>query len=244
MMKNHISFRRIMASAGAVLLVTAILSACKKNDAVNTRIPAAGLMVFNLAPDKEAVGVALSGNLLSNQPLAYTSFNGTYQNIYTGSREVAAYDFFRDSVFSNSTFNFEDKNYYSLFVTGNNGVYKNITVKDDVDSSASADKAWIRYINAIPDSSAPVVTITFGGIKVSDAPASFTSVIPFTAVDGGDVNIAVNNGNTISADRTLTLEKGKVYTALLIGLPAQSDSTKKIQIRYIQNGSVPAASGN
>jgi hypothetical protein len=175
--------------------------------------------------------------------LEYTSFNGTYQNIYTGSRDIAAFDYFKDSAFASSTFNFEDNNYYSLFVTGNNGVYKNIIVKDDVDSTASADKAWVRYINAIPDSSAPVVSITSGGTKVSDAAAAFTAVTPFTAVNGGDVNIAVNNGGNINANRTVTLENGKVYTALLIGVPGSADSTKKVQIRYILNGNVPAATG-
>lgn len=240
MKKISFSFRRIMTGAAALLLMGTLLSACNKNDAVNTPIPAAGLMVFNLAPDKEAISVALSGNVLNNSPLGYTSFNSTYQNIYTGTREIKAFDF-RDSVFTISTFNFEDKNFYSLFVTGNNGVYRNIVVEDDIDSTASAEKAYIRYINAIPDSSSPVVTITSGGTKVSDVPASFTSVTPFIAVNGGDVNISLTNGNTISADRTFTLENGNVYTALLIGVPGESDTDKKVQIRYILNGSVPAA---
>jgi hypothetical protein len=242
MKKVRFSFRRIMAGAGAVLLMVGLFSACKKGDTVATHIPAAGLMVFNLAPDKEAIGIALSGNVLNNNPLGYTSFNGIYQNIYTGQRDIQAFDF-RDSVFASSTFNFEDKNYYSIFVTGNNGVYKNITVKDDVDSTATPDKAYIRYINAIPDSSSPVVTITSAGTKLSEAAASFTTVTPFTAVNAGDVNIAVNNSTTISADRTLKLENGKIYTALLLGVPGDTTSEKKVQIRYIQNGTVPAASG-
>jgi hypothetical protein len=241
MQKFHFSFRRLMFGAGAVVLMAGLLSACKKDTGVQQRIPAAGLMAFNLAPDKEAIGVALSGNRLTNSGLAYTGFNGMYQNIYTGSRPIESYDIFRDSIIATSSFNFEDNTYYSLFVVGNNGVYKNITVKDDVDSSATTDKAYVRYINAIPDSSSPVVTITGGGSTVADAPAAFTQVSQFTAVNGGEVNIAVNNGNSISANRTVTLENGKIYTALLIGVPGQADSAKKVQIRYILNGLVPSA---
>src|SRR5687767_14538348 len=240
MKKAFFSFRKTIPVIGAVLL-TVVLVACNKKDAVTTRIPAAGLMVFNLAPDKDGIGVALSGNILNNTPLTYTSFNGNYQNIYTGTRNIESFDL-TDSVFASSTFTFEDNNLYSLFVTGNNGVYKNITVKDDVDSNATADKAYIRYINAIPDSSAPVVRITAGGTEVAGAASSFSSVSNFIPVAGGDVKIAVTNGSTISADRSVSLENGKVYTALLIGVPGATDETRKVQIRYILNGSVPAES--
>lgn len=238
MKKAFFSFRRTNPVLGAVVLAVVLLGACNKNDAVTTRVPASGLMVFNLAPDKDGIGVALSGNLLNNTPLSYTGFNGNYQNIYTGTRNIESFDL-TDSVFASSTFTFEDNNLYSLFVTGYNGVYKNITVKDDVDSNATAGKAYIRYINAIPDSSAPVVSITAGGTEVANASATFSSVSNFIPVAGGDVKIAVTNGSTISTDRSVTLENGKVYTALLIGVPGATDDTRKVQIRYILNGSVP-----
>lgn len=239
MKKVFFSFLRTIPVYGAVLLAVVLLVACNKKDAVTTRVPASGLMVFNLAPDKDGIGVALSGNLLNNTPLPYTSFNGNYQNIYTGTRNIESFDL-TDSVFASSTFTFEDNNLYSLFVTGNNGVYRNITVKDDVDSNATSDKAYVRYINAIPDSSAPVVSITAGGTEVAGAAASFTSVSNFIPVAGGDVKIAVSNGSTISTDRTVSLENGKVYTALIIGVPGATDDTRKVQIRYVLNGSVPA----
>jgi len=242
-MKNvFFSLLKSIPVLGAVVLTAGLLSACNKKDAVSTHIPASGLMVFNLAPDKEGIGVALSGNLVNNSPLSYTSFNGIYQNIYTGTRTIESFDL-RDSVFASSSFTFEDNNFYSLFVTGYNGVYKNITVKDDIDSNANVDKAYIRYINAIPDSSAPVVTITSGGTNVAQAPASFTSVSDFIPVEGGEIKIAATNGSNIATDRSFTVENGKLYTALIIGVPGSTDSIKKIQVRYILNGSLPNSSG-
>jgi hypothetical protein len=242
MKKAVFSFRRSMPVVAAIVISAAFLSACNKKDAVSTRIPASGLMVFNLAADKDGIGVALSGNVINNSPLAYTSFNGRYQNIYTGTREIETFDL-RDSIFAKSTFTFEDNSYYSLFVTGNDGVYANITVKDDIDSNATADKAYIRYINAIPDSSAPVVTVTSAGTDVANAPASFNTVSNFIPVSAGDVKISVANGSTISTDRTFSVENGKVYTALVIGVPGETDDVKKVQIRYILNGAIPAETG-
>jgi hypothetical protein len=239
MKKMFFSFRKSIAIAGAVILAMGVLSACTKKDAVATRIPSSGLIVFNLAPDKDGIGVALSGNLLNSTPLGYTDFNGMYQNIYTGTRDIQSFDL-KDSVFASSTFTFEDNNYYSLFVTGNNGVYQNITVKDDIDSNATADKAYIRYVNAIPDSSAPVVSITAGNTNVFEAPATFNTVSNFIPVSAGDVKIAASNGSNISTDRTLTVENGKVYTILIVGVPGEAGE-KKIQIRYVINGLVPAA---
>ncbi len=242
-MKNvFFSLLKSIPVFGAVVLTAGLLSACNKKDAVSTHIPASGLMVFNLAPDKEGIGVALSGNIVNNFPLTYTSFNGNYQNIYTGTRAIESFDL-RDSVLASSSFTFEDNNFYSLFVTGYNGVYKNIIVKDDIDSNANVDKAYIRYITAIPDSSAPVVTITSGGTNVVQAPASFTSVSDFIPVADGEIKIAATNGSNIATDRSFTVEKGKLYTALIIGVPGSTDGTKKIQVRYILNGSLSDSSG-
>lgn len=237
-MKRSFSFSRIMAAMGLFVLVAGVFAACNKKDTVETHIPAAGLMVFNLAPDKDGIGVALSGNLINNMPLGYTSYNGNYRSIYTGQRGIEVFDL-RDSVFATSSFTFEDGNLYSLFLTGNDGVYKTITVKDDVDSNATSDKAYIRYINAIPDSSAPVVTVTAAGTNVSQGAASFNTVSQFTPVSPGEVKVAVSNGGNISADRSITLESGRVYTALIIGVPGATDDLKKVQIRYVQNGVIP-----
>lgn len=240
MEKRFFSFSRSVSFIVAAFAIVVVVGACNKNLGPSEPIPSAGLMVFNLAPDQEAVGVALSNSLLTNNPLQYTGYNGLYQNIYVGQRDIQVYNYLTDSVVATGNHTFENDNYYSLFVTGNNGVYKTIVVEDEVDSSASADKAYIRYINAVPDSSSPVVTVTSAGTKVLDGAAAFNTVSPFAAVNEGEVNVSISNGTNISAARNITLEKGKVYTALLIGDPSKTDSTSKIQIRYIQNGQLPA----
>ena len=71
-MKDFFSpIRMRLVPVSCVVLVTVLLAACSKfdNDDNNNNSTVAGLMSFNLAPDKSAVGVALSGSNLTNAPL-------------------------------------------------------------------------------------------------------------------------------------------------------------------------------
>jgi len=237
MKKGFFSIRRALIAASIVISVGAVFSACKKDSGSNSEIPVSGLMAFNLAPDQSALGVALSGNLLTNSPLSYTNYTGGYQNIFPGERSVQSYDYNKDSTLVTATHNFTSQKYYSLFVVGSNGAYKNVIVQDEIDSLPST-QAYVRYINAIADSSAPTVTIKAGGTDVVNTPAAFSTVSAFTPVNAGDVNIGVANGSNISANRTITVENGKIYTVLLVGLPAATDTAKAVQIKFVLNGTI------
>jgi len=225
----------------ALMLTVVLFTACKKDDSFdNIRTPAAGLMAFNLATDKPAVGLALSGSNFGNAALGFNNYTGAYLPIYVGSREVRSFEFDNGATIAISSGNFADSNYYSVFVLGANGNYRNLVVKDAVDSlSPVAGKAWVRYINAIADSSAtPVITIGTGTDNVINTSAAFATVSSFTQVDAGLVNTAVNNGSSIAANRIITLEENKIYTVLFAGLPGATDMSRAVQIKFIQNGSV------
>lgn len=237
-MKRTFSFSRVVSLFVVVAGLSALLVACNKDLNDSPPPPASGVMVLNLAPDQDAIGLALSSNLLTSTPLSYTNFSGSYRRVYAGQHELSVYDFRRDSILAKGNFDFAVDKLFSVFVTGNKGVYTPVVVEDEVDSTASAEKAYVRYINAIPDSSAPRVNVTQGGTPVFDATASFRTVSPFVAVNEGSLDVSVNNNGNISASRTISLQKGRVYTALLIGDPAASDTTRKVQIRYIENGAV------
>jgi hypothetical protein len=214
-MKSFFSFIRMsLAPAGGLLAVTILLSACSKFDSDNnTGTPVAGLMSFNLAPDKPSIGIALGGNNLTTSPLAYTNYSGIYQLIYPGNRAVESYDYIKDSTITTVDYNFTADKYYSLFVVGANGNYKNVITNDNFDSLTSATgKAYIRYVNAIADSAKPAVTVTANGSNVINDNASFTDISDFKEMNAGDAVVKVSNNTTIDASRTITLEQGKVYT--------------------------------
>jgi len=239
-MKSQFSFRRFMASLAGIVLLSLLLWSCSKfSDDNNNDTPAAGLMSFNLVPDQSGVYIALSGNNLSNVPLAYTSYSGIYQSIFPGDRPVQSFSYPGDSALAQVNHVFTPHKYYSVFVIGANGHYQNLVTDDNFDSlSAISGKAFIRYVNAIADSSKPIVSIAANGNNVVNNNASFGAVSDFTAIDAGDVAVRVNDGSSIDATRNITLEQNKVYTVLLVGNPAAADTTKAVQIKYITNGTV------
>src|SRR4051812_34615811 len=99
-MKRRFLFGRpnLMTLAG-FLLLTFLFSSCKKTLDTNTgtQPPVAGLMAFNLVPDRSAIAVTIGGNDLTNGGLAYTNYTGGYKGIYVGARDVTSYDVFSGS---------------------------------------------------------------------------------------------------------------------------------------------------
>lgn len=232
------SFSRIVLAIVALFVIGMTVSSCTKSLDNHDTAQTALMMAFNLAPDKPAAGFLLSGNSLTYNPLPFAGFTGAYVNIYSGTRPVVAYDFSTGTNIDTATRTFLPGRYYSMFLTGINGKYKNVLVQDDVDSLSGANgQAYIRYINAIPDSTYPTVNITANGSSIVQQSAAFQSISGFVAAAPGQASISIGNKTqTINASRTITLEAKKVYTLLFIGAPNQSDSTKAVQIRYISNG--------
>lgn len=235
------SIRSALLPVSAILVVSVLVAACSKfdNDDNGADTPVSGLMAFNLVPDKSAIGITIGGNNLTNAPLVYTNFTGVYQRIFSGNRELESFDVNSDSSLAKTAGNFEVNKYYSVFVVGANGSYSNLVTHDNFDSlSSSTGKAYLRYINAIPDSTQPTVTINAGNNNVVSKPAAFTAISEFVAVDPGQVTVTVNNNSNINANRSIELQQGKVYTILLIGLAGSTDTDKAVQIKYIENGSL------
>lgn len=233
------SLRRIFVPVLAIAVSGVLLTACLKNkDDNNVNIPAAGLLGVNLAPDQQSVVIGLSGNSLTVNPLSFPNYTGGYRNIFPGQRTIDAYDYPNSTPFASVTSTFDSGMYYSVFVIGLNGKYKNVLSKDNLDSlNASSGNAFVRYVNAITDSTiSPAVTIKAGTSSVVDETATYGSVSAFKEVAPGDIMIAVKNGSAVDTSRTITVEARKIYTILLAGVPGSTEESKRVQIRYITNG--------
>jgi hypothetical protein len=247
MMKQNLmsTVRRNLLVLGCVIVTGIGLSACSKSNdnGTNPDVPVAGLMAFNLTTDKDGIGITLSGNNLVGSALGYTNYTGGYLGVYTGTRAVRSYDAGTSTTLAETSADFAADHYYSLFVAGANSTYRNIITTDNFDSLATGNnKAYIRYINAIPDSSKPAVVISGNGETVVNTNAGFAAVSDFVAVSPGEVTVALSNGGTIQATRTFSVTQPKVYTVLLIGVPGATDPAKAVQIKYIENGSLSSTS--
>jgi hypothetical protein len=221
-----------------IVLISFLFSSCKKNNSDIAPATAAGLMAFNLAPDQPAVSVTLSGNLLGGSSISYGSYTGTYLNIYSGNRQLSSYGA-SNALLDSLTYPFQQGKYYSVFVVGSGNNYKNVVVQDNYDSlTASSGKAYVRYVNAIAGASASNVTISSAGTNVINAAAPFGQVSPFVAITPGSLNINVSNEGAVNNSRTIAVAQRKAYTILLMGQPGQTDTTRAVQIRFIENGTV------
>lgn len=219
----------IALAFAAVLFV----SCSKNNDNDFDSPPSAQLMLFNLAPDKPAVGFTISGNQLGNAPLNYTGYSGVYLPIYTGSRELRSFDFNNGATIAARTDTYADSSYYSAFLLGAAGDYRNLVVQDDYTNVVPVSgKAWVRYINAVPD------TITRPDVTIAGTTegAVYGSVSDFVQVDAGSVDVAITSG-TFNTSRTITLAENRIYTVLFVGLPGATDPALAVQARFIENGS-------
>jgi hypothetical protein len=235
-----VSFLTMRAGALAVtgiLAATLLLGSCNKdNNNDNDNTPSAGVMAFNLATDIPSANITLTGNLLTQTPLAYNSYTGGYLGVVAGQRPVEAFNFNTGGSLATSSFDFQADKYYSIFLVGKANSYRTVVVNDNLDSTqSSSGETLVRYINAIPDSTHPTVTVAAGGSNVINESAPFASVSAFKSVTPGSVAINVSNGSTINVNRTITLDQRGVYTVLLTGVPGGT-AADSLSIRFIKNG--------
>lgn len=217
---------------GALWLAFGLVSCSKDDD--KTGPQAAGLMAFNLSPDKPLIGIALSGNAMG-VPLAYTNYTGGYLAIYPGQRSTEAYNADDGQTFATASHTYTPGKYYSLFVTGADGMYQNLIVDDGLDSlSGQPGRSYIRYVDAVVDSAAAQVTVEDADTMAISESSNFGDIAAFVPVKSGDVTIGIHNGQTLTAERTISLEERKVYTVLLLGKPPDDS----LQIRYVENGTL------
>lgn len=231
-LSNYIQ-RQYVAIFVTILAATVLVSCSKNdNDADLPNTPAAGLMAFNLAPDRTSVGFALGSNQLG-APLGFTGYTGNYLPINVGSRQVRAFDANNGQTLATNTYTFSDSSLYSVFLVGYNGVYRNVIALDDNGTvTATPGKAWIRYVNAVADTGVRA-NVTLAGIEEE---AAFGVVPPFRAVNAGTVTVGISSDNYFNATRNITLEENKVYTVLFVGIPGNNDPQLAPQAKYIVNG--------
>jgi hypothetical protein len=134
-----------------------------------------------------------------------------------------------------TSYNYAPGKYYSLFIMGADSSYTNVVVNDGLDTlSGTGGESYIRYVNAITDSSDSKVTVG----STIDTQSRFGDVSDFMKIAEGSAVVTISNGGTIDATRTIDLKEGKIYTVLFLGNPSGANASDSVQIRYVENGTL------
>lgn len=217
-----------------------IFSSCNKmNDNDDNNAAVAGVMGFNMAPDQDAIVMTLDGNAISNSPLGYNNYTGMYVAVYAGNRTFRTYNVNGSIPLTETGVSLDTNKYYSVYFLGTSGNYKHVFAEDKFDEmSGSNGKAYIRYIQAITDSTPSRVRITGGGNTWVDEDAGYSQTSAFVAVDPGELNIDLSNSADVDVSRTITVEAKKVYTILFMGISDSNNPELAEQIKFVTNGSL------
>lgn len=235
-MKKQTKFLSATALLVGFFMASAILfSSCKKDNPVH--VPAAGLMVFNLVPDQQGIDVTADNNRLFNTPLSYFNYSGNYLPLYTGNRTLQSYAVGNTTTLTTNTATLADSAYYSLFIMGTDGAYKGVLVEDKLDSlPVSTGNAFVRYVNGITGEDDHGVTIEKGSEQIFAGTNKLGFVSSFKEVTPGDISVSVSSEGSEPVTRDIPVVKDGIYTILISGVPNDTDTSKSIKIKYIQNG--------
>lgn len=224
---------------GTVVVASLALSSCSKsNDSDST--PVAGVMVYNLATDQDAVGLSFSGNSL-NVSIPYSQYIAGYSAVYAGQHTISSANSTNGTALAQTATTFEAGKYYSLMVAGANGNYRNIIINDNLENLSSVNgAAFVRFVNAIPDSAKPTITITpQNSTPETISSFGFGTVSAFReAATTDSVTIAISNGSTIQASRKVAFQPNYVYTIGLLGDPANTATGKQVAIGLYPMGTL------
>lgn len=244
MMKMKIAFRALSILLGVVTAGIMVSSCNKLDDGDDGQAAVSGLMGFNLASDQQAIIMALNGNTISNAPLAYGNYTGTYVAVYSGNRNIRSFNSTSGAELVSTDVILDTNKYYSSFLLGVNNSYSHLIVHDDFEGmSSTTGKAYFRYIQSIPGANPVNVVMSSGGTELLNDQASFGSITDFASADPGTLDITLSNGTNIDTSRSINLEAKKVYTILLMGHPDATNQEKRPQVKFILNGTLPEDGG-
>lgn len=234
----NLNFRKPQIFLLSILSLSILFTACKKKDRDIQQPDAAGIMAFNLSPDQNAVGFKIEGRIFTQNPLAFGNYTATYRAIYTGNRTVQAFNYVNGVILDTAAANFENNKYYSSFLFGKNGTYKEVIVQDKIDSLPySTNKAYVRMVNgySLPNFTPSIRYTLNDSTEIYNQPLSYTTASSFLEVPAGEVNIEARSGAEVKSSRKINFEVNKVYTLLLID-NVSADSLANPEIKFIVNG--------
>lgn len=208
-----------------------LLASCMDDDDQNvTPLPVAYVSIYHESPDAPLLDVSVDGRPVNR--LEFTDYTG-YLNFYTGDRNFKINSFNASNALIDTTVNFVDGGFYSVFIVNNLTNVEALTVRDS--SSAPAEgKAKIRFINLSPD--APGLDVASRGEAPLFIGKTFKSPSEFLEVDAKASSFVISPaGGTdeLISVSDVNLRSGKFYTIIARGFknpPAGNNNALSVEV--------------
>lgn len=226
-MKNLSLFspRNSTLTPAILLLILFAVSSCKKKEDTDTTI--GYLRVINSAPTLATYYPFINSTSVSSSALPYGG-STAYTTNASGSTTVKfTAENNAESLFT-KTINLSPSTYNSFYLINKPGSLEGLLIADDL-SMASADRAYIRYINLSPD--APALDLA----KTGEATAlitnkSYKTASGFIAVTPGAYTFdakETSTGTVKAVSSSATLAAGYHYDIICGGLINPTNDTER-----------------
>ena len=216
----------------ALLLLMA--SCLDDDDRANETTPVAYVSIYHASPNAPELDVFVDDRQVNR--LEFTDYTG-YLNFYTGERNFKINPFNASNALIDTTVNFDDGGFYSMFIVNNLSSVEALTVRDSASSPASG-KAKIRFINLSPDANALDV-ISGEGADPLFAAQAFKQPSNFVELDAAESSFVIKPaGGTdeLVSVSDINIQPGKFYTIIARGFAnPPSGNNNELSLEVIVN---------
>jgi len=225
------SWGRVSMIVCSIALVLLLASCLDDDDRQNQPVPLAYVSIYHGSPNAPELDVLVDDKAINR--LEFTDYTG-YLNFYTGDRNFKINPFNASNALVDTTINFVDGGFYSVFIVNDLSSVEALAVRDSA-SSPGSGKAKVRFINLSPDAPALDLSSTENSAPVFTSQA-FKKPSEFLEVDAKeyafDVKTSGGTDSLVSVS-DVELREGNFYTIIVRGFanpPAGNNNELSVEV--------------
>jgi hypothetical protein len=220
----------------SVVVLVLLLTSCldDDDDQATNPLPVAYVSIYHESPDAPLLDISVDDRPVNR--LEFTDYTG-YLNFYTGDRNFKINSFNATNTLVDTTMNFVDGGFYSLFIVNNLTNVETLAVRDS-SATPGSGKAKVRFINLSPD--APALDVIYGdSASALFAGQVFKTSSDFVEVDANAssfaIKIAGGNDELVSVS-DINIREGAFYTIITRGfVTPPSGNNNALSIEVVKN---------
>ena len=227
---------KIKSLASLALLAGTIgLTSCLDNDDNLNQVPDAGyISVYNGAPKSPGLIVSTDVRDVNSFPLKYSQ-TLSYNSYFPGERQFFFSEEYSVTTLFEKEFTVKVDSVYSMYIIQDEDNLDALLIDDDWLEPNEAE-AQIRFLNLSPD--AGKVKVIFNETETPIfTEIDFKGNTPFEKVDQDlyDIEVISESGEVLVSASGVNLVGNRVFTLILKGFKAETDSGKKLDLQLLTN---------